>query len=63
MDTKTDDLDLPIIKDDESWAEKRTRQRRDRADLRAGIRTPESMLLFSAEVMRQVIITHRSVEY
>ncbi len=63
MDTKTDDLDLPIIKDDERWTEKRARQRRDRADLRAGIRTQESMFLFSGEVMRQVVITHRSVEY
>jgi hypothetical protein len=63
MDTKPDDLDLPIIEDDENWADKRGRQQRDRTDLRAGIRTPESMLLFSAEVMRQVNITHRSVEY
>jgi hypothetical protein len=63
MDTKTNDVDLPIIKDDEHWAEKRARQRRDRADLLAGIRTQESMFLFSGEVMRQVVITHRSVEY
>jgi hypothetical protein len=63
MDAKTDDLDLPIVEDDENWADKRARQQRDRTDLRAGIRTHESMLLFSGEVMRQVSITHRSVEY
>ena len=43
MDTKTNDVDLPIIKDDEHWAEKRARQTTKRREhnvmLRSKMRT------------------------
>ncbi len=42
---------------------KRARQEQDRADIRAGRRTPESMALFSREMASKVKVEIRDVDY
>lgn len=52
-----------IAKDHQLEAAKRAQQARDRALVRSGARTQESMFLISPEIARSLKIRHRSGEF